>query len=274
MSGSTTIGDKSPSDAEHLCNMTAIRIVDLLKRREISSVELVDAAMERIERVDSTINALPIRRFELARKEAQGIDRERRTAESGPGWLGGSYCRKGLQRRRRIGDHLRVTYLRRECRLALGSYRESSPTAGRRRDRQIQRSGIRGSHTFNPVFGITRNPWNVEKTAGGSSGGSAAALATGMVWLATGNDLGGSLRIPAAYCGIVGMRPSVGRVPRPISVVPYDPLWVEGPMGRCVADVALMLTRRRSTILEIRFRYPIRISPFRRPYENRLPPDA
>ncbi len=59
MSGSTTIGDKSPSDAEHLCNMTAIRIVDLLKRREISSVELVDAAMERIERVDSTINALP-----------------------------------------------------------------------------------------------------------------------------------------------------------------------------------------------------------------------
>jgi amidase len=67
------------------------------------------------------------------------------------------------------------------------------------------------------------------------------ALSTGEVWLATGNDLGGSLRIPASYCGVVGLRPSVGRVPRPASLLPFDPLWVEGPMGRTVADVALML---------------------------------
>src|SRR5690606_19648899 len=81
-----------------------------------------------------------------------------------------------------------------------------------------------GANTFNTVFGATRNPWNGELTAGGSSGGSAAALASGMVWLATGNDLGGSLRIPASFCGVVGMRPSAGRVPRPESVAPFDPL--------------------------------------------------
>jgi amidase len=98
-----------------------------------------------------------------------------------------------------------------------------------------------GANTFNTVFGATRNPWDLRMTVGGSSGGSAAALAAGMVWLATGNDLGGSLRIPASYCGVVGLRPSVGRVPRSASLLPFDPLWVEGPMGRTVADVALML---------------------------------
>ncbi|MFW8634358.1 amidase [Cribrihabitans pelagius] len=100
---------------------------------------------------------------------------------------------------------------------------------------------IAGANTFNPVFGATRNPWDLRMTVGGSSGGSAAALAAGEAWLATGNDLGGSLRIPASYCGIVGMRPSVGRVPRGSGLLPFDPLWVEGPMARNVADAALML---------------------------------
>jgi amidase len=239
--GSTTIEGNSPSGAQPLCSMTAVGVVDLLRRREISSVELVDAAIERIERVDSTINALPIRRFELARKEAQGIDRERRTAE-GRGWLGGLPIA--------VKDYNDVegsvtTYGSPIFAKNLASRSDRTVSHLQRRGAvAIAKSNVpefAGSHTFNPVFGTTGNPWNVEKTAGGSSGGSAAALASGMVWLATGNDLGGSLRIPAAYCGIVGMRPSVGRVPRPNSVVPYDPLWVEGPMGRCVADVALML---------------------------------
>ena len=78
-------------------------------------------------------------------------------------------------------------------------------------------------------------------SVGGSSGGSAAALATGMVWLATGNDLGGSLRIPAAFNGVVGLRPGPGVVARGKRLQPFDSLWVEGPMGRSVADVALML---------------------------------
>jgi len=98
-----------------------------------------------------------------------------------------------------------------------------------------------GANTFNTMFGATRNPWDPRLSAGGSSGGSAAALASGQVWLATGNDLGGSLRIPASFCSVVGLRPSVGRVPRPAACLPFDPLWVEGPLGRTVADVALML---------------------------------
>jgi len=119
-----------------------------------------------------------------------------------------------------------------------------------------------GANTFNTVFGATHNPWNIELTVGGSSGGSAAALASGMVWLATGNDLGGSLRIPASYCGIVGLRPSFGRVPRPESVVPFDPLWVEGPMGRCVADVALMLDAQA----HFDMRDPLSLPPPARPF--------
>ena len=89
--------------------------------------------------------------------------------------------------------------------------------------------------------GLTRNPWDSGRSAGGSSGGSAAALASGQVWLATGNDLGGSLRTPAGFNGVIGLRPSPGVVPRGQRLQAFDTLWVEGPMARCVEDLALML---------------------------------
>jgi amidase len=98
-----------------------------------------------------------------------------------------------------------------------------------------------GSHTVNRPFGATRNPYDLSRSAGGSSGGAAAALAARMVCLADGSDLGGSLRNPASFCNVVGLRPSPGRVPRwPISD-PADVLGVEGPMARTVADTALLL---------------------------------
>jgi amidase len=98
-----------------------------------------------------------------------------------------------------------------------------------------------GANTWNTVFGATRNPWNPALTSGGSTGGGAAALATGMIALADGTDLGGSLRIPAAFCGIVGLRPSPGLVPQhPVDWV-WDTISVAGPMGRTVEDVARML---------------------------------
>jgi amidase len=98
-----------------------------------------------------------------------------------------------------------------------------------------------GANTWNTVFGATRNPWNPALTSGGSTGGGAAALATGMVALADGTDLGGSLRIPAAFCGVVGLRPSPGLVPQhPVDWV-WDTISVAGPMGRTVEDVARML---------------------------------
>jgi amidase len=98
-----------------------------------------------------------------------------------------------------------------------------------------------GGNTFNEVFGRTRNPWNLERAAGGSTGGGAAALATGMIALAEGTDLGGSLRIPASFCGVVGLRPSPGLVPTYPTDYAWDTLQVTGPMARTAEDVALML---------------------------------
>lgn len=225
-----------------LCGLTATAAVELLKNREVSPLELVDAAISRIEEVDPVVNALPIRNFEAARIAARNFPKSPAEVSSAPGWLGGlpiaikdyndlagapTTCGSPIYKDN-IAARSDLTVANLERRGAIAVAKSNVPE-------------FAGANTFNTVFGATRNPWNTELTVGGSSGGSAAALASGMVWLATGNDLGGSLRIPASYCGIVGMRPSVGRVPRPESVIPYDPLWVEGPMGRCVADVALML---------------------------------
>jgi amidase len=99
-----------------------------------------------------------------------------------------------------------------------------------------------GSHTFNEVFGVTRNPWDLDRTAGGSSGGAAAALAARMVPVADGSDLGGSLRNPAGMCNVVGMRPSVGRVADPSAESMHLRLGVSGPMARTVADVSLAMS--------------------------------
>jgi amidase len=98
-----------------------------------------------------------------------------------------------------------------------------------------------GANTVNRLFGATRNPWNPALSAGGSTGGGAAALACGMIALAEGTDFGGSLRIPAAFCGVVGLRPTVGLVPRFPVPLPWEVGSVEGPMGRTVEDTALML---------------------------------
>ncbi|MBV9652966.1 MAG: amidase [Acetobacteraceae bacterium] len=225
-----------------LCGLTASAAVDLLRKREIAPLDLVDAAIARIEAVDPVLNALPTRNFERAREAARSWAKPATEAMDAPGWLGGLPI--AVKDFNDVGG-LPTTY---------GSpiFRDNVAARSDVTVANLERHGaipiaksnvpeFAGANTFNPVFGATRNPWNTALTVGGSSGGSSAALASGMVWLATGNDLGGSLRIPASYCGIVGMRPSVGRVPRPESPLPFDPLWVEGPLGRCVADVALML---------------------------------
>ena len=99
-----------------------------------------------------------------------------------------------------------------------------------------------GGNTFNAVFGATRNPWNTALTCGGSSGGAAVALAAGMGPLAQGSDLGGSLRTPAAFCGVVGFRTTPGLIPVYPADLAWDSLSVTGPMARTVGDVALMLS--------------------------------
>ena len=138
------------------------------------------------------------------------------------------------------------------------SARPSSPTSCPTRDsllvERLRRAGAvivgktntpefgAGSQTFNPVFGPTRNPWDPTRTCGGSSGGAATALAAGFVPLADGSDMGGSLRNPASFCNVVGLRPSPGRVPIWPSINAWFTLSVDGPMARSVADAALLLS--------------------------------
>lgn len=229
------------SDTTSLCDLPATEAVRLLKAGEVSPLDLVEAAIARIEAVDPQVNALPIRFFERAREAARRFRTDSEGRER-PGWLGGLPI--AVKDYNDVGGE----------RTTLGSpiYADNVPARSDATVRRLEENGaiplakanvpeFAGANTFNPLFGATRTPFDLRMTAGGSSGGSAAALATGQVWLATGNDLGGSLRIPASFCGIVGMRPSVGRVLRPEASLPFDPLWVEGPMGRSVADVALML---------------------------------
>ncbi|MGI9386421.1 MAG: amidase, partial [Methyloligellaceae bacterium] len=218
----------------------AAEVVSLLRKREVTPVELVEASILRIEAVDGTVNALPIRMFERAREEAARLSKSGGADTACP-LMGLPIAIKDYND---VGG-VRTTY---------GSpiYADNMAPVSDATVLRLERNGAipiaksnvpewAGGNTFNPVFGATRNPWDTRMSAGGSSGGSAAALASGMVWLATGNDLGGSLRTPASFNGVVGLRPGPGLVPRGARLQPFDTLWVEGPMGRCVDDVALML---------------------------------
>ncbi len=223
-----------------LYRLTATKAVSLLGRGEITPAELVEASIARIAAVDGIINALPIHCFERARNQAAEISSAPR-AGSNRSLLGLPIAVKDYND---VGG-VRTTY---GSPIFADNIAGASDATVARLERNgaipIAKSNVpewAGGHTFNPVFGITRNPWDTRLSAGGSSGGSAAAVASGSVWLATGNDLGGSLRTPASFNGIVGLRPGPGRVPRGARLPAFDSLWVEGPLGRCVADVALML---------------------------------
>jgi amidase len=223
-----------------LTSLTAQEAVRLLRGGDVSPIELIDAALERIEETDGALNALPTLCPERAHERARRLEAPDRP---GPGWLAGlPIAVKDLE----DVAGVRTTY---------GSpvYTDHVPD---RSDFQVERLEANGAvvlakantsefgagaNTYNEVFGETRNPWNTALTCGGSSGGSAASLAAGQIWLATGSDLGGSLRIPASFCSVVGLRPSPGRVACGPRERPFDTLAVEGPMGRTVGDVALML---------------------------------
>lgn len=246
-----------------LHRLTALAAADLLRRGEVSPLELVEAALARIRATDGEINALPTLCAERARAHAKAItagrDRGRRRA-----WLGGlPIAVKDL----RDVAGVRTTY---------GSpiFADRVPERSDVLVETLERNGAvvvgksntpefgHGANTFNEVFGKTRNPWNTGKSAGGSSGGAAAALAAGQVWLATGSDFGCSLRTPAAFCAVVGLRPSPGRVARAPTRFPFDNLWVEGPMARTVADAALMLDAMAGERAED----PISLAPPKRPF--------
>ena len=225
-----------------LVKLTARQAVDLLKSRTVSPLELIDASLERIAETDGVLNALPTLCADRARKHSEQ-EAESRPSDVPPGYLYGLPLAikdlkdvAGVRSTRGspiFSDHvpdvsdMLVTNLESKGGVVLA--KSNTPEFGA------------GANTFNEVFGKTRNPWNTDMTCGGSSGGSATALAAGQVWLASGSDFGGSLRIPASFCSVVGLRPTPGRVAHGPKPLPYGNLSVEGPMGRTVGDVALML---------------------------------
>ena len=222
---------------DELWRMSATQVVDALRKGDLHPTEAVEAAIERIEAVDNTINALPVRCFERALATARDI----RPSEDPRDLAGLPIAVKDYNDiggvRTTYGSPIYADYTpgRSDATVAVLESRGANPLA---------KSNVpewAGGHTFNPVNGFTRNPWNTGRSAGGSSGGSGAALASGQVWLATGNDLGGSLRTPAGFNGVVGLRPGPGIVPRGKRLQAFDTLWVEGPMARNVGDIALML---------------------------------
>jgi amidase len=227
-------------DHQGLVQETACAVVDKLNSGEITPLDLLDVLERRIAEVDGKVNALPTLAFDRARTHAKALMKKP---------IGQRGLLAGLPIP--IKDLTNVEGVR----TTQGSpiFKDTIPA---RSDIAVERleenGGViyaksntpefgAGAHTFNEVFGATRNPWNPSRSASGSSGGAAVALATGMAWLAHGTDMGGSLRNPASFCGIVGMRPSIGRVAHTPAAKIDRNLGVHGPMARNVEDLALLL---------------------------------
>ncbi len=225
-----------------LCLQDAVVLAEMLRRREVSAREVISAHVARIEAFDPAINAIVTRTFEAAMARAAQADET--AARGGPlGLLHGlPVAHKDLADtagvRTTYGSPLFASNVpQRDALVVQRMARAGAISLGKT---NVPEFGA-GSHTVNPVFGATRNPYQLDRSAGGSSGGAAAALAARFVALADGSDLGGSLRNPASFCNVVGLRPSPGRVPDwPLADV-ADQFAVAGPMGRTVADTALLL---------------------------------
>ncbi len=243
-----------------LPDLSATEIAGRIARKDLSAAEYVEACLERVKKLNPTLNAI-VTPNPHAIDEALQVDR-RIAAGEDPGPLCGLTVGikdvtpvAGL--RTTFGSPIYADYVPKEDALVVRRLREAGAIIlGKTNCPEF----AAGANTFNDVFGRTRNPWDTSKSAGGSTGGGAAALATGMIALAEGTDLGGSLRIPAAFCGVTGLRPSLGLVPTHPTDWVWDTLQVTGPMARTAEDVALML----QTIAG-----PSEWSPFAQPIDGR-----
>lgn len=234
---------RQASVSESLCLSGLAELSALLRSRKVSARELMTEHWRRIRVINPTLNALvslasESRCMEMA---AEADDHLARGSPVGPlhglpagikdtePAVGFPFTRGSPIFRQTYPseDSLVVERIRHAGALIIG--KTNVPEFGM------------GSHTYNGVFGTTLNPYDLRKSAGGSSGGAAAALATGLIAVANGSDLGGSLRNPANFNNIVGLRPSVGLVPTTPNQQPFGNLGVKGPMGRTVSDVAYLL---------------------------------
>jgi amidase len=226
-----------------LCLLSASAMERLLRQKQISAVELVEAHLRQIERLNPAVTAIVTLVADRALEDARRAD----NAAARGDFLGPLHGLPVVHKDLHETKGIRTTY---------GSplFRDYVPDFDALIVERIQRAGAvvigktntpefgAGSQTFNPVFGATRNPYDLSKTCGGSSGGAAVALACGMAALAEGSDTGGSLRNPASFCSVVGLRPSPGRVPAVPAKSAWNTLNVLGPMARNVTDAALLLS--------------------------------
>jgi amidase len=244
-----------------LYRLTAREAVRRLRAGELTPLDLIDAVEQRAAQVNGAVNALVTPAYDRARDHARRL---MKLPPAERGLLAGlPVAIKDLN----DVAGVRTTY---------GSpiFADNVPKVSDIMVQNIEaKGGIpvgmtntpefgAGANTFNPVFGETRNPWNPALNAAGSSGGSAAALATGIVALATGSDLGGSLRTPASFCSVVGFRPSPGRVANGPAEQRFNDLSVEGPMARNVLDAALLLDAMSGWRIEDPISLPAPPEPF------------
>ena len=233
----------SSVNQQELCFLPATELVHLIRGREVSVTEVMQAHLDQIERHNPAVNAVVTLVPERALDSASALDARLAKGEQGGPLCGLPVAHKDLAPTKGIrttfGSPVFADFVPHQDaaiveRLAKGG----ALTIGKTNTPEFGA----GSQTFNTVFGATHNPYDVLKTCGGSSGGAAAALASGMIPIADGSDLGGSLRNPASFCNVVGLRPSAGRVPSWPSLSAWFTLSVVGPMARTVSDVALMMS--------------------------------
>ncbi len=226
-----------------LCFTPATELIRLFRARRVSPLELVQALLARIDAANPTVNAIVTLARESALAEARRATAAlRRGARLGP-LHGLPVAIKDVTPTRGLrttwGSTLFADHVPAEDAVVVERLRAGGAIViGKTNTPEF----AFGPNTTNAVFGPTKNPWNLALTSGGSSGGSAAALATGMCPLAQGTDLGGSLRGPASFCGVVGFRTSPGLIPHYPDVLGWDSYSVEGPMARSIGDVALLLS--------------------------------
>ncbi|HLW75412.1 MAG TPA: amidase [Bryobacteraceae bacterium] len=226
-----------------ICSLTATEMAALIRAKELSAREVMDAHLAQIERVNPRVNAIVTLLADRAREAARQADEKQARGDALGALHGLPIAHKDLAEtagiRTTFGSTIFQDYVpgtsaifveRIQLAGAITIGKTNTPEFGA------------GSQTFNRVFGATRNPYDVSKTCGGSSGGAAVGLACGMLPIADGSDMGGSLRNPAAFCGVVGLRPAPGRVPHAARGFAWSTLAVSGPMARTVRDAALLLS--------------------------------
>jgi amidase len=252
-----------------ICFLSAIEMARLIRAKKLSAREALAAHLKQIERVNPKVKAIVTLVPEMAADAAAKADEMQARRETLGPLHGLPVAHKDLLETRGIRttfgsplfkdyipteDDIVVERMRRAGAIIIG--KTNTPEFGA------------GSQTFNKIFGATRNPYDLTKTCGGSSGGAAVSLACGLAPVVSGTDTGGSLRNPAAFCNVVGFRPSVGRVPNPKAAFAWSTLTTSGCLGRSVADLAYVL----STIAGPDSRVPLSINepgePFARPLDR------